>query len=97
MNVKELKDILNQYPDDMEIWVSNRGYCEGGERLVKVEKVVAYEAGLDCDKILDEWIYTDADTNLSEYKLQDFHLFIKLVKQKNQNITFWFSYKLLRY
>lgn len=72
MNVKELKDILNQYPDDMEIWVSDRGYCEGGERLVKVEKVSAYEAGLDGDEILDEYIYTDADTNLDEYKLKGY-------------------------
>lgn len=74
MNVKELKEILNQYPDDMEIWVSDRGYCEGGERLVKVEKKIAYEAGLDGDEILDEWIYTDSDTNLDEYKLKGYSI-----------------------
>ena len=47
MKVKELINILSQYPEDMEVWVSDRGYCEGGEKLTKVEKLIAYDAGLD--------------------------------------------------
>lgn len=26
MKVKQLINILSQYPDDMEVWVSDRGY-----------------------------------------------------------------------
>lgn len=67
MNVKELKEILNQYPDDMEIWVSDKGYVEGGERLTKVQKVLASDAGLDGDDVSDEYILVEDDTNIPEY------------------------------
>lgn len=67
MKVKELIKKLSQYPEDMEVWVSDRGYCEGGERLTKIEKVSAYEASLDGDEIDDEYIYVENDTNISEY------------------------------
>ena len=67
MKVKELIKKLSDYPEDMEVWVSDRGYCEGGERLTKVEKVSAYEAALDGDEIDDEYIYVEDDTNISEY------------------------------
>ena len=67
MKVKELIKKLSQYPEDMEVWVSDRGYCEGGERLTKIEKVSAYEASLDGDEIGDEYIYVENDTNISEY------------------------------
>ena len=67
MKVKELIEQLKQYPEDMEIWVSDRGYCEGGERLTKVEKISAYEAVLDGDSVDDEYIYVEEDTNISEY------------------------------
>ena len=67
MKVKELIKKLSQYPEDMEVWVSDRGYCEGGERLQKVEKVSAYDAALDGDEINDEYVYVDEDTNISEY------------------------------
>lgn len=59
MKVKQLIDILSQYPDDMEVWVSDRGYCEGGIRLNKVEKVLAFDAGLDGDEIDDEYVYIE--------------------------------------
>lgn len=61
MNVKELKEILEKYPDDMVIWVSDRGYCEGGVRLEKVEEKLAWDAGLDGDDIDDEWVYLRED------------------------------------
>jgi len=67
MTVKELIKILEQYPPDMGIWVSDRGYCEGGERLVKVEKILADDAGLDGDDIDDEYLYVEDDTNISKY------------------------------
>lgn len=74
MKVKELIDILNGYPEDMEIWVSDRGYCEGGERLEKVEKVSAYNVSLDGDEIDDEYIYVEKDTNISEYLVKGYLL-----------------------
>jgi hypothetical protein len=67
MKVKELIEQLAQYPEDMEVWVSDRGYVEGGERLVKVEKISAYSAGLDGDEISDEYIYVEEGANISEY------------------------------
>jgi hypothetical protein len=68
MNIRELKEILNQHPDDMEIWVSDRGRCEGGERLVTVKKMPAYNAALDGDEILDEYIYVDDGIDIEEYE-----------------------------
>ena len=68
MKVKELINILNQYPEDMEVWVSDNGYCEGGEKLTKVEKLLAYGAGLDGDEIDDEYIYVEVeDIDIQEY------------------------------
>ena len=67
MTVKELIEQLTQYPEDMEVWVSDRGYVQGSERLVKIERLSAYSAGLDGDEISDEYIYVDEDTNISEY------------------------------
>ena len=67
MKVRQLIKKLKQYPEDMEVWVSDRGYCEGGERLQKVEKVSAYEAALDGDEIADEYIYVEDDTDISAY------------------------------
>lgn len=67
MNVKELKEILSQYPDDMEIWVSDKGYVEGGERLTKVQKILASDAGLDGDDVSNEYILVEDDTNILEY------------------------------
>lgn len=66
MNVKELKHLLEQYPNDMEIWVSDRGGLEGGTRLVKLEKVLAYNADLDGDEINDEYFYIEENTNIDE-------------------------------
>ena len=55
----------------MEIWVSDRGYCEGGTRLKSVEKELAYYADLDGDDINDEYLYMDdeeVDINLYQEK-----------------------------
>lgn len=67
MKVGKLIELLSQYPEDMEVWVSDNGYCEGGERLVKVEKVNAYDAGLDGDSIGDEWFFVDEETSVQSY------------------------------
>lgn len=67
MKVKELKELLNKYPDNMEIWVSDGGNSEGGERLRKVEKVLAVDAGLDGDEVDDEYFYIDEDTDVISF------------------------------
>ena len=75
MNVKELINILSQYPENMEVWVSDRGYCEGGEKLTKVEKLLAYDAGLDGDSIDDEYIYIEGeDINIQEHQAKGYVL-----------------------
>jgi hypothetical protein len=75
MKVKELINILSQYPEDMEVWVSDRGYCEGGEKLTKVEKLLAYDAGLDGDSIDDEYIYIEGeDINIQEHQAKGYVL-----------------------
>lgn len=74
MKVKELIEILKNFPEDMEVWVSDRGCLEGGEKLTKVEKVSAYDAALDGDSIDDEYIYVDEDTNISEYLVKGYLL-----------------------
>jgi hypothetical protein len=72
MNVKNLIEILKQYPEDMEVWVSDRGYVEGGERLTKVEKIPAYHAGLDGDEINGEYIYVCNNTDVDKYLNQGY-------------------------
>ena len=75
MNVKELINILSQYPEDMEVWVSDKGYGEGGEKLTKVEKLLAYDAGLDGDSIDDEYIYIEGeDINIQEHQAKGYIL-----------------------
>lgn len=51
----------------MEIWVSDNGYCEGGERLTKIKKVLAVDAGLDGDEVDDEYVYIDDDIDVLSY------------------------------
>jgi len=75
MKVKELINILSQYPEDMEVWVSDKGYGEGGEKLTKVEKLLAYDAGLDGDSIDDEYIYIEGeDINIQEHQAKGYIL-----------------------
>lgn len=57
MNKRELIKLLEKFPDDMEIWVSDRGCCEGAIPLQKVEKVSAYDTPLDGDLVEDEYYY----------------------------------------
>ena len=57
MNKKQLIEALKPFPDDFELWVDDRGSWEGGLRLLKVEKVLAWNAGLDGDEIDDEYEY----------------------------------------
>ena len=74
MKVKELIEKLSQYPEDTEVWVSDRGCCEGGIKLQKVEKVSAYDAALDGDEISDEYFYVEDDTNILEYLIKGYLL-----------------------
>ncbi len=57
MNIKTLKEILNSYPDDMEIWVSDNDLGEGASPLESIKKELAWEANLDGDLIYDEYYY----------------------------------------
>ena len=74
MTVKELIEKLKEYPEDMEIWVSDRGYCEGGIRLEKIEKVSSYDADLDGDDIMDEYTYVEEDKDIEDYISQGYLL-----------------------
>ncbi|HMT01691.1 MAG TPA: hypothetical protein PKD00_00035 [Burkholderiales bacterium] len=62
MTVKQLIEELQKYPEDLEIWVSDRGALEGGTPLENVKEMLAWDAGLDGDDIGDEYIYTDTLT-----------------------------------
>jgi hypothetical protein len=59
MNKKQLIELLEPFPDDLQIWIDDAGYIEGGKRLESVEKILAYNANLDGDDIGDEWIYVE--------------------------------------
>ena len=74
MKNKDLQELLKQFPDDMEVWLSDGGMGEGGERLNKVEKVIAWDADLDGDDIGDEYIFVEDDTNISEYLVKGYIL-----------------------
>jgi hypothetical protein len=65
MTAGELINILYQYPEDMQIWVSDRGYSEGGKSLTKVEKVSPYDSILDVDDINYNFHYTEDMTELT--------------------------------
>ena len=74
MTVEELIEILNKYPPDMEIWVSDNGNSEGGVELSKVEKIGAYDAGLDGDDINDEYVYVEKNTDINKYLSKGYFL-----------------------
>jgi hypothetical protein len=67
MKIKELKQILEQYPEELEIWVSDSGYIEGAERLTRVAKMLAYQADLNGDCVDDEYLYIEDDTDIKKY------------------------------
>lgn len=57
MTVQQLIEHLQQFPPDLEVWVSDGGYCEGATKCIAPEKKIAWEAGLDGDEVGDEWVY----------------------------------------
>ena len=62
MKVYELIDLLQTFPSYLDVWVSDAGYAEGGMPLKSVEKISAWDAGLDGDEVNDEWMEDeDAD------------------------------------
>ena len=69
MNVKQLKDILNQYHDDMELWVSDNDLGEGAKLLESVKKELAFKASLDGDLIENEYYYVKYTNELEIKKL----------------------------
>ena len=79
MKVGELKKLLEQHPDGMEIWFSpDIAIGEGGLKLESLKVENAWTAGLDGDDIDDEYLFTDDMTELEikgyldrGWKLQD--------------------------
>lgn len=69
MTKKQLIEILEPYPDHLEIWIDDAGYSEGGKRLKEVEKLYAWDAALDGDTIDDEWIHKEEDLSERSSKL----------------------------
>jgi hypothetical protein len=74
MKNKELQELLKNFPDDMEVWVSDNGYSEGGLKLTKVEIVKAVNAGIDGDDVDDEYLYVDNDTDIAQYLTKGYFL-----------------------
>ena len=69
MTVADLIQMLEVLPQDLTVWVSDGGYCEGAARLTEVQFVNAWDSGLDGDEVNDEYIYNegqDADTMIEE-------------------------------
>ncbi len=56
MTVKELIEHLSKFPQDLKVWVSDGGYCEGAANCIEPVELVAWEAGLDGDEVDDEWV-----------------------------------------
>lgn len=59
MKVYELIDLLNTFPSYLDVWVSDGGYAEGGTLLKSVEKISAWDAGIDGDDVDDEWVHDE--------------------------------------
>ncbi len=75
MNKKQLIEALEPFPDDMEIWVNDNGYCEGGLPLKGIVPMLAYLASLDGDEITDEYFFMNDEPttqlDLDKYKYID--------------------------
>jgi hypothetical protein len=66
MTVKELIKKLQKYPEDLKVWVSDNGYCEGATPFKEFKVEQAYKAGLDGDEVDNEYLYAD-DLNEDEF------------------------------
>jgi hypothetical protein len=61
MKIKELKDLLNSIPsdlDDLEVWIDTDAY-EGGKPVQIVQLEYAEDCSLDGDECGDEFLYED--------------------------------------
>lgn len=61
MTVGQLIEHLSKFPLDLNVWVSDAGYCEGANPCAEPVEIIAWEAGLDGDMVEDEWIYDKMD------------------------------------
>lgn len=59
MKVKELIEYLQEFDPDLDVWVSDAGYCEGATPCIEPEKILAIDAGLDGDEVDGEYFYYD--------------------------------------
>jgi hypothetical protein len=62
MTVKQLIKKLQKYPEDLKVWVSDNGYCEGATPFKEFKVEQAYKVGLDGDEVDDEYTYIDDET-----------------------------------
>lgn len=67
MTKKELIELLEPYPDNITIWVSDGGYLEGATPLSKVYLEFAFDADLDGDLVSDEYTYDLEKENNDDY------------------------------
>lgn len=65
MTCKELIALLQQFPEDMPVWVSDKGMLEGALPRVHATQLPAYDAGLDGDLVDDEYVWVDEDTDVA--------------------------------
>lgn len=56
MNVKELKEILSKYPDDMEIWTPSYSAADGVMRVTKIDTINAYDALIEYGEEDEEYL-----------------------------------------
>lgn len=59
MKVSELIEKLQQFPPDLNVWVSDGGYCEGAEPCIDPIVRFAWDAALDGDEVSDEYFYNE--------------------------------------
>lgn len=70
MTVQQLIEHLQQFPPDLEVWVSDAGYCAGAAKCIAPEKKIAWEADLDGDEVDKEYFYYDeeCEDDIETYK-----------------------------
>lgn len=100
MTKQELIKLLEPYPDDIKIWVSDEGYCEGGRILQDVHHIPAIDACLDGDDMDDEVIYrsmySDEEWENKNFDLSEYHEKIYKLPHNKEEIVYYKNILLIR-
>lgn len=75
MTCKELIALLQQFPEDMPVWVSDEGMMEGAWPCVSATQMPAYNAGLDGDLVDGEYVWVDEDTDVADLLAKGYRSF----------------------